>query len=229
MACCFIDIFFEYKYFTQIIGGNQKKDTLVGGVVGTVNSLNPLYVTNNYIERSIDSLIFERFINFDSDGNPTPGIAKNWESKEDGLVYEFKIDEGHFWHDGSEVTVDDVVFTFDTAIKLSKEAGFDSVGIAFVDMEVTKLDEDTVQFRVKEENPVIFRALSIYIVPCRYLEEVEISKMAFDIFTKKPIGSGKYSFVKMDSSSIYLIDNPYDKYEPHIKNIVFKMYPDGTL
>lgn len=226
LVALLIILFLNTSTFTQIIGGNQKKDTLVGGVVGTVNSLNPLYVTNNYIERSIDSLIFERFINIDSDGNPTPGIAKNWESKEDGLVYEFKIDEGHFWHDGSEVTVDDVVFTFDTAIKLSKEAGFDSVGIAFVDMEVTKLDENTVQFRVKEKNPVIFRALSIYIVPHKYLAEVEVSKMAFDVFTKSPIGSGKYSFVKMDSSAIYLIDNPYDEYEPHLKNIVFKMYSD---
>lgn len=221
-----LTLFFNTDTFAQMVGSNHKKDTLVEGVVGTVNSLNPLFVTNNYIERSIDSLLFERFVNIDKNGNPTPGVAKSWEKGENDLVYDFKIESGHFWHDGSEVTVDDVIFTFETAIKLSKEAGFDSVGIAFVDMEVIKLNEDTVRFRVKEANPTFFRALSIYIVPYKYLDKVEVSKMPFDIFTKEPVGSGKYSFVKMDNSAIYLIDNPYDKYNPHIKNIVFKMYPD---
>jgi len=50
--------------------------------------------------------------------------------------------------------------------------------------------------------------------------------MAFDSFSKQPVGSGKYEFVKMDSSSVYLIDHEYDRYNPVIKNIVFKMFSD---
>ncbi len=220
--------FLKSDTFTKMIVSNQKQDTLIGGVVGSVNSLNPLFVTNSYIERSLDSLIFERFVNIDKNGEPLPGIAKSWEKKEKGLVYEFTIDDGHYWHDGEKLTVDDIIFTFETAIELSKEQGFDSVGVAFADMEVSKVDENTVKFKVSEESPTFFKAISIYIVPEKYLSEVDVSKMAFDSFSKQPIGSGKYEFVKMDSSSVYLVDNEYDRYNPVIKNIVFKIYPDES-
>lgn len=214
------------KNFENFLSSDVAKDTYVEGVVGAVNSLNPLFVTNNYIERSLDNLIFEKFVNIDSDGNPFPGIAKNWEIKDQGLRYEFTIDKGHFWFDGTEVSIDDVIFSFESAIKLSKESGFDSVGLAFADMEVMKVNEETLQLKVKEANPVFFRAVSIFIVPKKRLENTDIKKIAFDPFSKEPVGSGKYGFVKMDSNSVYLIDNPYDIFQPSIKNLVFKIYPD---
>jgi len=214
------------KNFESFLSSDVQRDTYVEGVVGGVNSLNPLFVTNNYIERSLDNLIFEKFVNIDSEGNPFPGIAKNWEIKDQGLRYEFTIDKGHFWFDGTEVSIDDVIFSFDSAIKLSKEPGFDSVGLAFADMEVMKVNEETLQLKVKEANPVFFRAVSIFIVPKKRLENSDIKKIAFDPFSKEPVGSGKYGFVKMDSNSVYLIDNPYDRYQPSIKNLAFKIYPD---
>ncbi|HNW33028.1 MAG TPA: ABC transporter substrate-binding protein, partial [Candidatus Dojkabacteria bacterium] len=212
--------------FANSLRRSNSDDTFVEGVVGGVNTLNPLFVTNNYIERSLESLIFEKFVNIDSNGQPYSGIAKNWEVKENGLVYIFTIDKGHFWHDGTKVTIDDVIFTFNSAIELSKEAGFDSVGLAFAEMEVNKIDENTLQLKINEANPVFFRAISIYILPQKHLKDVEINKIAFAPFSKAPIGSGKYSFVKMDSSSVSLVDNVYDRYNPKIKNFVFKLYPD---
>lgn len=222
----YVIVFLKSDTFSEMITGSQKQDTLVGGVVGSVNSLNPLFVTNSYIDRSLDSLIFERFVNIDKDGEPLPGVAKSWEKKENGLVYEFTIDDGHYWHDGNKLTVDDIIFTFKTAIELSKEQGFDSVGAAFADMEIRKIDENTVELKVSEASPTFFKAISIYIVPEKYLSEVDVSQMAFDSFSKQPVGSGKYEFVKMDSSSVYLIDHEYDRYNPVIKNIVFKMFSD---
>jgi len=219
-------LFLQSKSIENFLSSDVKKDTYVEGIIGGVNSLNPLFVTNNYIERSIDNLIFEKFVNIDSEGNPFPGIAKSWVIKDQGLRYEFKIDKGHFWVDGTEVSIEDVIFSFESAIKLSNESGFDSVGLAFADMEVIKINEDTLQFKVKEANPVFFRAVSIFIVPQKQFENTDIKKMAFDPFSKEPVGSGKYGFVKMDSNSVYLIDNPYDKYLPQIKNLIFKMYPD---
>jgi len=212
--------------FANLLRTDDSKDTFVEGAVGGVNTLNPLFVTNSYIERSLESLIFEKFVNIDSDGQPYSGIAKDWEVKENGLVYIFTIDKGHFWHDGTEVTIDDVIFTFNSAIELSKEAGFDSVGLAFVGMEVNKIDDNTLQLKINEANPVFFRAISIYILPEKHLRDIDINKIAFAPFSKAPVGSGKYSFVKMDLSSVYLVDNVYDRYEPNIKNIVFRLYPD---
>lgn len=220
-------MFLQSDTVKQKFARNIKKDTFVEGVVGSVNTLNPLFVTNNYIERSIRSLVFENFIYIDKNGEPSPGVAKSWEIKEKGLVYDFVIDDTSYWHDGTKLTVDDVLFTFNTAIALSEKESFDSVGSAFSNVEVEKFDERTIRFKTKEANPLFFRAVSIAIVPKSKLEEVSVSKIAFDPFSKKPMGSGKYELVKIDTGSVVLRDNKYDKYNPEIKEIVFKIYPDS--
>lgn len=220
----------QSNIFAGILRRDSGKDSLVGGVVGTVNSLNPLFVTNNYIDRSIDSLIFEKFIYLDKDGNPIPGIAKSWEVRNKGLEVDFTIDNDLFWHNGTELTIDDVIFTFDTAVKLSESgADFDSVGSSLKGVEIEKLDEQSVRFKLSEANPVFFQAVSIYIIPMASFENVQINQIPFDPFTKNPIGSGKYRMGKMDAGSVILIDNPYDKYTPHIKTIIFKLYSDAKL
>lgn len=227
VLAAFLIFILQSSFFGKKVVQKGGKDTFVEGVVGNVNTLNPLFVTNNYIERSVGSLIFEKFIDVDSDGQAHPGVARSWEVKEKGLVYDFVIGDDSYWHDGSRVTIEDVLFTFESAIALSKKENIDSVGSAFEDVEIEKLDDKTIRFRTKEANPVFFRAVSIYIVPKSKLEEVTISKMAFDPFSKKPMGSGKYELVKMDSSKVILKDNEYDRYTPKIKSIIFEIYPDS--
>ena len=42
-----------------------------------------------------------------------PGLAESWEISEDGKVYTFHLRKGVFFHNGEELTADDVVYTFD--------------------------------------------------------------------------------------------------------------------
>lgn len=223
-----IAVFLQSNTFASLLERRSGNDMLIEGVVGTVNSLNPLFVTNNYIDRSIDSLVFEKFIYLNKDGDPRPGIAKNWEVKEGGLVIDFSINEGLFWDNGSKLTIDDILFTFDTAVKLSESStDFDSVGSSLKGVEIERLDDWSIRFKLKEANPIFFQAVSIYIIPQASFENVQINQIPFAPFTKNPIGSGKYKISKMDSGSVTLVDNPYDKYEPNIKTVVFKLYPDA--
>ncbi len=50
--------------------------------------------------------------------------------------------------------------------------------------------------------------------------------MPFDSFALSPIGCGKYMVEKTEQNAVYLVDNQYDDYEPYIKKIVFRVYPD---
>ncbi len=209
----------------RIGGTNKKKDTFVEGLVGSVNSLNPLFVTNNFSDRAIQNLVFQKFINIDKEGNPTPGVAESWVSSSNGLVVDFKIGHEFKWSDGSGLTIDDVIFTFNTAIKLSEESDFDSVGEAFIGVEIERVDNTTLRFRLKESNPVFFKAISIYIVPKSRLGDVSIARMAFDQFSKNPMGSGKYFVRKIDEHEVSLEDNPYDSFTPEIKKIEFNIFP----
>jgi len=210
--------------FVSAIKGDKSSDSFTEGLVGSVNSLNPLFVTNDFSDRAIQSLVFQKFVNIDKNGDPVSGVAESWVSSEGGLVVDFKIEDGLKWSDGSDLTIDDVIFTFESAIKLAKESDFDSVGESFKDMEIERIDDDILRFRLNESNPLFFKAISIYIVPKSRLEDVAISKMAFDQFSKFPMGSGKFSVVKLDDYEVILEDNVHDKYEPYIKKIVFRIY-----
>lgn len=204
--------------------GRGNKDTYTEGLIGSVNSLNPLFVTNNFSDRAIQSLVFQKFVNIDKEGNPIAGVAKSWVSSENGLVVDFVIDSELKWSDGTELTVDDVLFTFNTAMKLAQESDYDSVGEAFVGIEIERIDDTTLRFRLKERNPLFFKAISIYIVPQSRLGEVDIGRMVFDQFSKQPMGCGKYMVNKIDDREVILEDNPYDKYMPEIKKVVFRIF-----
>ncbi len=42
-----------------------------------------------------------------------PGLAESWDVSDDGLVFTFHLRQGVLFHDGAELTSDDVVYAFD--------------------------------------------------------------------------------------------------------------------
>ena len=204
----------------------RQTDTFTEGSVGAISSLNPLYLTQNPIDKAIQELVFEKFIEIDMEGNPVGGIADNWKVSKDSLSYTFDIEQGHFWHDGEPLTTDDVMFTFNTAIKLAEKYNADSVGVPLSGVEITKVDEDTIKFVLDDTNATFFEAVSIYIVPKHRLENVNLNTMQFDIFTKYPLGSGPYEVVKSEPNVVVMEASEYFEGEMSIKTFTYRIYDD---
>jgi len=61
--------------------------------------------------------VYDRLIEVETTGPGTsalvPGLAESWDISDDGLVYTFHLRQGVKFHDGAELTADDVVYTFD--------------------------------------------------------------------------------------------------------------------
>ena len=220
-------LFLQSNTFAKFLKtSSSTSDTYTEGMVGAISSFNPLFVSNNYVDKSIDSLIFEKFIYIGRDGKPTPGIANEWTVSSDSLTYTFKIQEGLHWSDGTSLTIDDVLFTFNTAMSLSPDI---SVGAALVGINISVVDSHIIQFVLSEANPTFYEAVSLYIVPQSALKDVALQDIqGFKSFTYKPMGSGKYVVEKTEQNAVYLSDNQYDNYDPSLKNLVFRIYPDFT-
>lgn len=77
-------------------------------------SLNPLLATDAY-ESIVNGFVLESLLDRD---NQTfefiPRLANRWEISEDKLNYRFFLDPRARWQDGSSVTSDDVIFTYET-------------------------------------------------------------------------------------------------------------------
>ncbi len=57
--------------------------------------------------------VYDYLVDIDPQSNIIPRLATEWESGEGGLTYTFTLAEGVTWHDGSDFSAADVVWTFD--------------------------------------------------------------------------------------------------------------------
>ena len=60
--------------------------------------------------------ILEPLVRVDATGTKIePALAESWDVSDDGMVYTFHLRQGVKFHDGSDMTVDDVVFSLERA------------------------------------------------------------------------------------------------------------------
>lgn len=92
-----------------------------------------------------DALIYihDRLVSRDYDFGYQPGLAKRWETSEDGLTWTFFLREDVTFHDGAEFTADDVKWTIDTI--LNPDTGSPFMGDLAAIKEVEIVDEHTVK------------------------------------------------------------------------------------
>ena len=77
--------------------------------------LDPTGAAAGAIDSVLYSNVFEGLTRFGPDGSVNPGLAESWEISEDGKTYTFKLHDGVKFHDGSDLTADDVKFSLDRA------------------------------------------------------------------------------------------------------------------
>ncbi len=57
--------------------------------------------------------IYDGLVEFDADLKVGPALATSWEVSDDNLVYDLQLRDDVVFHDGSEMTADDVVYSFE--------------------------------------------------------------------------------------------------------------------
>jgi peptide/nickel transport system substrate-binding protein len=64
-------------------------------------------------------MMYNQLVRFEPDMTPVPELAESWEVSKDGLTWTFKLRQGVKFHDGQELTSEDVKFTFDRLFEKS--------------------------------------------------------------------------------------------------------------
>lgn len=80
-----------------------------GGAPATLDPLNASADT----EIAFLNAVYDYLIDTDSGSKLVPRLAKSWTVSDDGLTYTLQIAEGVKFHDGSDLTLDDILWTFD--------------------------------------------------------------------------------------------------------------------
>jgi peptide/nickel transport system substrate-binding protein len=200
---------------------------LVVGSTGSPTLFNPLYSTDT-ASSDIELLIYDGLVSSDTEFNPTLHLAEDIQTSEDGLTYTVKIRKGVKFHDGEELTADDVVFTY--SIPLNPDyAGERGSNFEMIE-SVKKIDDYTVEFKLKKKDATFYPiTLSYGILPEHILKDVPVAKLGEHEFnTKKPIGTGPFKFAEWkDGEYVKVVRNDdYFLGKPYLDSITYKIVPD---
>jgi peptide/nickel transport system substrate-binding protein len=88
---------------------SKRGGTLRFGIASDITSLNPFQRAIS-INKHVGSLAFECLLTWDKDEELKPALATAWETSKDGLQYLFKLRKGVKFHDGREMTAEDVIW-----------------------------------------------------------------------------------------------------------------------
>lgn len=201
------------------------------GIIGNLRYLNPLLSpASGDADRDLTRIIFSSLFKYDGQGNLIPDLATRYEIGEQGKIYDVFLKENAYWHDGQQVTADDILFT----MQIIQNRDYDSpLRLNWLGIETEKINQFTIRFKIKNIYATFPLNLTFGILPKHIWQNVSPAEFALNERNLKPIGSGPYVFEELEKNkdgqitSISLqASGRYYLPGPFIKNLIFKFYSD---
>jgi peptide/nickel transport system substrate-binding protein len=179
------------------------------------------------------SMMFDYLVGSTLDGQPSPagGIATKWENSPDHKRWTFHLRKGVKFHNGDDLTSEDVKFSLQRATGKRSTTGYAGPLRALI-QDIETPAPDRVVIVTKEPTLIIptylSRALSTegMVLPKKYIEA-----NGDDVFARKPVGSGPYRFVEQVTGShikLAAVDNHWRTGTPKYKTMLFRLVSEET-
>ncbi len=191
---------------------------LVEGIIGRPRFINPV-IAKSDADRDMTALVYSGLLRPTKDGGYEPDLAASYDISEDGLTYTFVLREGLVFHDGVELTSDDVLFTISKvrdiglAIKSPRRASWEGV-------EISAPDAKTVVVKLKQPYAQFLESATIGILPKHVWQNVPDEEFDVSYYNIDPIGSGPFRIAEGPVRDSEGLPRYYDL-------IAFKRYRGG--
>jgi peptide/nickel transport system substrate-binding protein len=169
------------------------------------------YVASISLCNLYDTLVFPN-----NDGSVKPWLAKSWVISPDSLTYTFTLVPGVKFHNGDELTADDVVFSLQRIMAIGEGYGY----LFTANVKQAKaLDKYTVQFTLKQPfGPFLGALVRLYIVNKNQImanlqagSYGDFKDYAKGWLVTHDAGSGPYEVKEMKTEE-YLLMEKFDNY-----------------
>lgn len=162
----------------------QQDDAIRFGLSTAPVTLDPRYATDAVSHR-INRLIYARLVDFDDQYHMIPALA-DWEQITP-VHYRFRLKHGsRNFHNGDHLVADDVKATYESVLD-GKNLSPHRATLVNIDRMIV-LDKDTIDFYLKNFDPLFPGRLVIGILPAKLVR-------ANYPFRDSPVGSGQLKFV----------------------------------
>lgn len=223
----------------------KAKDTIVYGInTPPTGVFNPLLSDSRY-DINVNSILYLPLLNLDDKGGLIPALAEKYEVSKDQKTITYKLNPKAKWHDGKEITADDVVFTL-TALAnpkytgelkdiVSKVKGAEEYnkGTAKTISGLKAVDKNTVKVELKEVYaPSLLQISGIQPIPKHVWEKEPIEKWGE---SKKllttPVGSNAYKLKEYKEGEFvkFVAAEDFFGKKAKTKNFTLKITNPNTL
>lgn len=215
----------KHLQYLPIAGGEY-----IEGVLSYPQTINPLYAVSRDIDADLSRLIYSSLLKYGPDGQLNNDLAESVIISDNGKDYVIRIKTDVFFHDGSRLSIDDVLFTYN----LLKNSDYRSpLRSAFNGITIEKVDDNTIKFSLTEAHAPFIELLTVGILPKNIWENIGPSAATLSEYNLKPIGSGPFKFNSLTKNKngelkdyVLVVNDRYYGQKPYLKNIKFKFFVD---
>jgi peptide/nickel transport system substrate-binding protein len=127
--------------------GEAPPGTLIVAIRAQPDQLDP-HLTTAHASFQVLENVYDTLVVPGADLEMEPSLAEDWETSDDGLTWTFMLRDDVTFHDGSQLTADDVVYSFERIM----DEGANAFRFETVE-SVEATGEHTVEFNLTEPSP----------------------------------------------------------------------------
>lgn len=185
-------------------------------------------------------VLFDRLIIADENLTPKyPGLASEFSLSEDGLTFEFTLRDGIKWHDGDDITTEDVIGSIELATKAvtnpvllttfkAIEGYEDYASGAAESMSGITVDGNKVTIKFANINPNVLLTFTQFApLPMKYFKDVDPLLLQQADYWQSPVGSGPFKVKEVKMGEYATFERFEDYYGGQAKIEEIRMYPSG--
>ncbi len=187
----------SYLSFTQAVP--KEGGQYIEGIVAQPRYINPILSQTSDADSVLSGLIYGSLFVSGRDGLPEKSMASDYTLTEEGRVITVFLKPGIRFHDGEELTAEDVVFT----VRAIQDPAYKSpLRSNWLGVEVNAPERFTVVFTLKKPYFGFLENLTVGILPKHIWESIPADRFTLaDFNLLQPIGSGPYQFADLDKDA----------------------------
>ena len=200
---------------------------LIYGEAARLDSFDP-FTGHEAAAQRLSDLIFDGLVEVKIGGGYAPVLAKSWAIEDGGTQVIFTLNDQPTWHDGKPLTPEDVVAT--VRLLIAKDSEIPNQERFQVIKSAEKIGGKQVRLRFHRALMDPLKACTFKILPAHKLGSSPSLKRSSQ-FSKKPIGTGPYAFIKNSAQGEVLLEanNKYFRGAPQIKQLVMMSFSDQSI
>ena len=203
----------------------EKGGILVNAMIGEPSNLIAM-IAGDSASSTIAGNIFNSLIKYDEKLNHAPELAKKWVISPDQKTITFTLKDNLVWADGTPLTSEDVLFTWQLVTDPNTRTPYASDYLLV--KKASAPDKNTFEVTYEETYaPAIDTWASLHILPKHLLKDEDINNT---YFSRKPTGSSYYQLNKWVSGQQVSLKSNTNSSQglPQIEQLISRIIPDTS-